>query len=152
MAGVSISPRIASHPAYLVASHLPTVLWLGSSLLDLLALATGSNRLVRLAYRAQWLGIGITSLLRIVQVAEEEPVSEAAADLQQRQAWLLQLLLGVYTLSTRLRAGEALARSRPAPAPLLLSLAGVAGLFVFRSLVQERARLSATRDGGRTVH
>ena len=137
---MSLGARLTEPPVYMIVAHIPTALWLVSSLCDVLALITGANPLVRLAHGAQALGVLGTVALHGLRPAAMpgERLSPSARELARRHDWLNTMLPVLYALSVGLRSGRELERQRPAMVPLLLSLLGAAGLFASRALAIRR--------------
>jgi hypothetical protein len=140
---VALGERLTHHPAYMAVAHIPTALWLASSLFDLLALVTRGNIFVRLAHLAQSIGVAGTVVLHLLRPAPEPAHGLAPADREVAHLHreINAALPVIYGLSAGLRSGPALARQRPATLPLLLSLLGCAGLFASRGLAKQRAAL-----------
>lgn len=136
----ALGDRLRQHRAYMVIAHIPTGVWLLSSLCDALALLSGANFFVRLAQALQVAGVVNTLGLHLLRpTATPTPsLTPAERDLSNVHEWVNNALPTVYALSAGLRAGPALAQRRPAALPVILSLLGLVGLFLSRELTKRR--------------
>jgi hypothetical protein len=135
----ALGERLAEPRARLIVAHIPTGLWLLSSVADLLAIAIGRNVVVRFAWLAQVVGVLGTLALHLARPAATEPnASPELRDLAHLHAWLNNALPVVFGVSAGLRSGPALNRARPPAPAVALTLAGVGGLFLSRELARRR--------------
>jgi nitrite reductase/ring-hydroxylating ferredoxin subunit len=141
LVSTALGDRLRASRAGFIIAHVPTGLWLLSGVADLLAIASGRTTFVRLAWLAQLVGVIGTVGLHLVRPARP-PVSGAPLaeqDLAHLHDWLNNALPVVFALSVGRRTGPALARRRPPAGAVLLTLLGVAGLFLSRELAKRRA-------------
>jgi nitrite reductase/ring-hydroxylating ferredoxin subunit len=133
----AIGDRLSRHPQSMLISHLPTGLWLASSLVDLLAIVTGRAFFLRLAQLAQTGGVLGTLALHLLRPAAAPGPNATIEqrDLAHLHTWLNNALPVIFGLSAGLHAG---ARRRPGAGAVLLTLLGVAGLFASRELNRRR--------------
>jgi 3-phenylpropionate/trans-cinnamate dioxygenase ferredoxin component len=135
----ALGERLSKHPASMVVAHVPTAVWLLSGICDLLALITGLNRLVRFARALQLLGVvGALAHHLVRPSAPAARQSPEQHDLAHLHGWLNHALVVVFALSAGMRSGAAATRHRPAGAPVLLTVLGIAGLFLSRELAKRR--------------
>jgi nitrite reductase/ring-hydroxylating ferredoxin subunit len=146
----ALGDRLSKHPRYMLISHIPTGLWLLSSLADLLAIATGRGLFVRLAQLAQVGGVfGAVGLHLLRPTTPPAPnATMEQRDLAHLHGWINNALPAIFGLSAGLHAG---ARRRPGIGAALLTLLGVVGLFASRALARRREE-SGDAIGAASAH